>query len=92
MAKNYNTTDLSPDQAMERHIYHRDQFAHYLRWTHILKDAKIGDDVVDFGCGQANLLEVFYRNKFKCNSYVGIDIRHKTIADDAAKFASVHWQ
>lgn len=91
MAKNYNTTDLSPDQAMERHIYHRDQFAHYLRWTHILKDAKIGDDVVDFGCGQANLLEVFYRNKFKCNSYVGIDIRHKTIADDAAKFASVPW-
>jgi len=25
--KNYNTTDLSPDKAMERHVYHRDIFA-----------------------------------------------------------------
>ena len=63
MAKAYNTTDLRPDQAFERHVFHRDQFAHYLRWTHILKEAKIGESIVDFGCGAANLLEVLYRNK-----------------------------
>ena len=41
MAKVYNTTDLRPDQAFECHVFHRDQFAHYLRWTHVLKEAKI---------------------------------------------------
>lgn len=89
--KPYNTTDLSPDQAMERHVFHRDQFAHYLRWTHILKVAKINENIVDFGCGQANLLEVFYRNRYKCASYVGIDIREKTITRAEEKFHNVPW-
>lgn len=87
----YNTTDLSPDQAFERHIFHRDQFAHYLRWTHILKEAKIGESIVDFGCGQANLLEVLYRNKFRQKSYTGIDIREKTIEANKKKFESLSW-
>lgn len=91
MAKCYNTTDLSPDKAFERHVFHRDQFAHYLRWTHILKEAKIGESIVDFGCGQGNLLEVLYRNKFKQASYVGLDIREKTIDAAASKFADVSW-
>lgn len=89
--KCYNTTDLSPDSAFERHVFHRDQFAHYLRWTHILKEAKIGESIVDFGCGQANLLEVLYRNKFKQKRYVGIDIREKTIEKAAEKFSNVEW-
>ena len=91
MAKVYNTTDLRPDQAFERHVFHRDQFAHYLRWTHILKEAKIGESVVDFGCGAGNLLEVLYRNKFKQREYIGIDIREKTIDEAAEKYASVPW-
>ena len=88
MAKVYNTTDLRPDQAFERHVFHRDQFAHYLRWTHILKVAKIGVSIVDFGCGAANLLEVLYRNKFKQKEYIGIDIREKTIQEAAEKYAA----
>lgn len=91
MALPYNTTDLSPDKAFERHVFHRDQFAHYLRWTHILKEAKIGESIVDFGCGQGNLLEVLYRNKFRQKSYVGIDIREKTIEAAKAKFKDVDW-
>ena len=91
MAKVYNTTDLRPDQAFERHVFHRDQFAHYLRWTHILKEAKIGESIVDFGCGAANLLEVLYRNKFKQKEYIGIDIREKTIQEAAEKYANVPW-
>jgi len=74
--KNYNTTQLSPDQTFDRHIFHRDQFAHYLRWTHILKEVKIGEKIVDFGCGTGNLLEVLYRNRFKQAFYVGIDIKN----------------
>jgi len=74
--KNYNTTDLDPEKTFERHVFHRDQFAHYLRWTHILKEAKIGENICDFGCGNGNLLEVLYRNRFAQAKYVGIDIRY----------------
>jgi len=77
--KNYNTTDLNPEKTFKRHVFHRDQFAHYLRWVHILKEARIGEIICDFGCGNGNLLEVLYRNRFKQSKYVGIDIR------DAAK-------
>ncbi len=79
MDTKYNKTQLNPDTTMERHVYHRDQFAHYLRWTHVLKEAKIGMNILDFGCGSGNLLEVFYRNRFKPKSYVGLDIRKQTI-------------
>ena len=87
----YNTTDLDPETTFERHVFHRDQFAHYLRWTHILKDATIGEVVCDFGCGKGNLLEVFYRNKFKCKKYVGLDIRKQTIAKSQEQFSSLDW-
>jgi cyclopropane fatty-acyl-phospholipid synthase-like methyltransferase len=89
--KNYNTTDLDPETTFERHVFHRDQFAHYLRWTHILKEAKIGEIIVDFGCGKGNLLEVLYRNKFKCEAYIGIDIREKTIALASERYKNVDW-
>jgi 2-polyprenyl-3-methyl-5-hydroxy-6-metoxy-1,4-benzoquinol methylase len=89
--KVYNTTDLDPEMSFNRHIFHRDQFAHYLRWTHILKVSKIGDKVVDFGCGSANLLEVLYRNRFKCEKYTGIDIRQHTVKQASEKFSNVDW-
>lgn len=89
--KHYNTTDLDPKTAFERHVYHRDQFAHFLRWSHILREMKIGDTVTDFGCGNGNLLEVLYRNRFKAALYTGIDIRKKTVEAAAEKFSSVEW-
>jgi 2-polyprenyl-3-methyl-5-hydroxy-6-metoxy-1,4-benzoquinol methylase len=91
MKSKYNTTDLDPERSFERHVFHRDQFAHYLRWTHILKEAKIGETIVDFGCGNGNLLEVLYRNKFKQAKYIGIDIREKTIVAARQKFSMVPW-
>lgn len=90
-SKFYNKTALDPEATFERHVFHRDQFAHYLRWTHILKEAKIGENIVDFGCGKANLLEVFYRNKYKQKSYVGLDIRQETIENCKDKFSQVPW-
>lgn len=89
--KVYNTTDLDPETTFERHVFHRDQFAHYLRWTHILKVSKIGDTIVDFGCGKGNLLEVLYRNKFKASKYTGIDIRKQTIGQAQEKYSKVDW-
>lgn len=87
--KPYNTTQLTPQQEFERHIYHRDQFAHYLRWTHVLKNAKIGQTILDFGCGSGEMLEVFYRNKFRPKKYLGLDIRKQTIDENKEKFKNL---
>ena len=83
---NYNKTQLTPQQEFERHIYHRDQFAHYLRWTHVLKEAKIGQTILDFGCGSGEMLEVFYRNRYRPAKYVGLDILTSQIEKNNEKF------
>ncbi len=91
--KKYNTTQLNPDTAFERHIYHRDQFAHYLRWTHVFKYMKpLGEKkVLDFGCGSGNLAEVLYRNRYKCAEYLGLEVREKTVEEANHKFEKVPW-
>lgn len=90
MAKQiYNKTQLTPQQEFERHIYHRDQFAHYLRWSHVMKVAKIGQSILDFGCGSGEMLELFYRNKYRPAQYLGLDIRAQTIKDNQEKFKKV---
>lgn len=73
----YNKTQLTPQNEFEKHIYHRDQFAHYFRWTHVLKNAKIGQKILDMGCGSGEMIEVFYRNRYRPKKFVGIDIRDK---------------
>ncbi len=73
----YNKTQLTPKNEFEKHIYHRDQFAHYFRWTHVLKNAKIGQKILDMGCGSGEMIEVFYRNRYRPEKFVGIDIRDK---------------
>lgn len=85
----YNKTQLTPQQEFERHIYHRDQFAHYLRWSHVLKNAKIGQTILDFGCGSGEMLELFYRNKYRPKQYLGLDIRKQTIDENNEKFAKL---
>ena len=87
MAKQYNTTDLDPKTTFERHVFHRDQFAHYLRWTHVLKEAKIGDSIVDFGAGKCNLLEVLYRNRFKPSKYVALEYKKSEMDKAKEKYA-----
>jgi len=87
----YNKTQLNPDIAFERHVFHRDQFAHYLRWSYVLNQAKIGMNILDYGCGSANLAEVLYRNRYKCNAYIGVDIREQTIKNNKEKFKDVPW-
>lgn len=81
----YNKTQLTPQKEFEKHIYHRDQFAHYFRWSHILKKAKIGQTVLDMGCGTGEMLEVFYKNKYKLEHYVGVDIRERTIKENISR-------
>lgn len=87
----YNKTQLNPETTFERHVFHRDQFAHYLRWTHVLKRAEIGSKILDVGCGSGNLCEVFYRNRFKPSKYLGLDIRKQVIEKANQKFGDLPW-
>lgn len=77
--KDYNTTQLHPDKSLERHIFHRDQFAHMLRWFYVAKEMQPGDRVLDYGCGNANALKLYYHNMRVPSLYVGVDIRAQTI-------------
>lgn len=87
--KTYNCTQLTPQQEFSRHIYHRDQFAHYLRWSHVLKNAKIGQTILDFGCGSGEMLELFYRNKYRPKQYLGLEIREKQVEENKIKFGKL---
>lgn len=87
----YNTTQLDPDKTFEKHVYHRDQFAHYLRWTHILKNAKIGMNVLDFGSGTGNLLQLLYRNRYKGKEYLGLEYRQSVVNEANYKYCTVDW-
>lgn len=80
-----NKTQLDIPKAEERQIVHRDYLAHCLRWTHILKNASVGETILDIGCGDAQLAMTFYTNKFKPNLYVGIDIRDSIINKNKEK-------
>jgi len=72
----YNKTQLYIDKAEDRGIVHRDYLAHCLRWTHILRHAKMGMKILDVGCGiNYPLAWMLYTNKFKPDLYVGLDIR-----------------
>jgi hypothetical protein len=78
----YNTTQLYIDRAEERGIVHRDYLAHCLRWTHIVRNAKMGMRILDVGCGvNTPLLWTFYTNKLSPSLYVGCDYRSKFETD-----------
>ncbi len=89
--KNYNCTQLNPDQAFERNIYHRDQFAHFYRWTHVLKRLKRELNILDWGCGSGNLLEVIYRNRFKAKQYLGLEYRKQQVEKNIEKYKNLDW-
>src|SRR3990167_1715178 len=90
--KNYNITQLHPEQAFENHVFHRDMFAHYLRFSHVLKKAEIGMKILDVGCGSGNLYEVLYRNRYSPERYLGLDIRKQTIEKNKLKFPKAEFQ
>lgn len=88
----YNNTDLDPLRTFERHVFHRDQFAHFLRWTHVLKEAKIGETIVDFGAGKCNLLEVLYRNRFKPKKYIALEYKASEMDKAREKYKDLKFE
>jgi len=87
----YNKTQLHPETCLERHVFHRDQFAHVFRWTHVLKRAELGMNILDVGCGSGNCAELLYRNRYKATQYLGVDIRPQTVEANNQKFESIPW-
>jgi len=83
----YNKTHLPMDIAEERMIQHRDYIAHCLRWTHVLKHAKIGQKILDLGCADMPLCMAFYTNKFRPASYTGVEIRQSMLDHAREKLA-----
>lgn len=85
----YNTTQLEPLKAMEKGVMHRDMNAHIFRWTHVLKNAKIGEVIVDFGAGKCNLLEVMYRNRYRPAKYIALEFSDADVIYAQEKFKKV---
>lgn len=81
----YNKTQLTPQGEFDKHIYHRDQFAHFLRWSYVLNLSERFMNILDFGCGTAELCEVFYRNRKRPLNYIGIDVRDSVIKKNLEK-------
>jgi len=73
-----NKTHLDIEKADERGIIHRDYLAHSLRWTHVLKYARRGCNILDVGCANGMLAQVLYVNKLNPN-YIGLDIRENML-------------
>jgi len=86
MTSEYNTTQLHPDTAFEKHVYHRDMMAHFLRWSYVLNMCDRFLNILDMGCGSAELLEVLYRNRRRPLLYTGVDIREQQIEKNKVQF------
>lgn len=93
MAKSeYNMTQLNVLQEMERGIVHRDRLAHYFRWQNVLKrshDYYPNMKILDWGCGDANLLEMLYRNRLTPKAYLGLDVRKSAIEKAKERFGKL---
>jgi 2-polyprenyl-3-methyl-5-hydroxy-6-metoxy-1,4-benzoquinol methylase len=92
VTKQYNTTQLTPERSFERHVFHRDMFAHYFRWTHVMKvlaKQRANGCILDFGCGSGQLMSMLYHNMFIPNKYVGVDVRPATIKGAQAQWSTV---
>src|SRR3990172_12499966 len=87
----YNKTQLNTFEYLDRFIQHRDRYAHLNRFSYVTKIHKIGQSVLDWGCGSANLLESLYRNRHKCSAYLGLDIRNHTILNNKEKWKIIEW-
>lgn len=79
MVTKYNKTQLNTFDDLDRFIQHRDWYAHLNRFSYVSKIFKQNESVLDFGCGDANLLESLYHNKRHCYKYLGLDIRKQII-------------
>lgn len=79
-----NKTEMGPEiekAGYERYRIHRDYIAHCLRWTYVLKNIKLGMNIIDIGCGSFPLFKALNSNMhaFRPALYVGIDIRKSVI-------------
>lgn len=87
----YNTTQLHIEKTFERSVFHRDFFAHYFRWSKVMKDLKIGEDILDLGCGDGQLAMMLYANKLSPKRYVGVDFKQSSLDNASARINHKEW-
>lgn len=92
MSSGYNKTHLALDIAEERMIVHRDYIAHCLRWAHVMKYARIGQNILDLGCADMPLAMAFYTNKYSPERFVGVEIREGMIEKAKQKLVKAPFQ
>lgn len=88
----YNMSQLNVLQEMERSICHRDRLAHYFRWQYVMKrshDYYPNMRILDWGCGDGNLLEMLYRNRLTPKAYLGLDVRKSAIEKAKERFGKL---
>lgn len=79
-----NLTSLNLETAEKRNIFHRDIFAHWLRYQYITQIVERHvDRVLDLGCGEGNLVNAMYANMLGPSSYMGVDLRRALLERNA---------
>ena len=63
----------------EEHVFHRDFFAHYMRWTHLLRYVNKDTKVLDFGCGETNLAITLWANRHIPKVYKGFEYTQSVV-------------
>jgi len=89
-----DTTELNVETVVfENSIFHRDYFAHFLRWSHILHVmyARKKTDLVDVGCREGALAKLLYKNRCAPDYYLGIDVDKKKIDQNMKNFDRILW-
>lgn len=88
----YNLTYLDPKRTFERGVFHRDQFAHFLRWSHVLKMTGYNrETVLDYGSGTGRLMEVLYRNRRSPKKYIGLEYSSRQVKSCKEEYDNVDW-
>ena len=78
-------------QLLSKHAYNILNFIKYLQWSPILQNARGGERVCDFGCGDGGLLELEYRNRTAIGSYIGMDTNPSIIEANSSKWKQLPW-
>jgi 2-polyprenyl-3-methyl-5-hydroxy-6-metoxy-1,4-benzoquinol methylase len=90
-----DSTELDVEHVVfEKNIFHRDYFAHFLRWSHILKvmsQMKGKASLADIGCGEGVLAKLLYTNRCAPSHYLGIDVDKKKIDRNVQNFEKLDW-
>ena len=84
----YDTSQLFPGHDLARLMYHRDRFAHVLRFTHVMRRLRVRSKLLDIGCGSGEMYRLFRVNRAAWDLFVGVDVKGSRIYANQASIPS----